>query len=256
VRIPTTLVAMVLLGPPGRVHGAPRICPAAVVKALAACIGDAAGMVASCAGRTGGRCADPASRAAARLRRALAPRCPAGAIGDAGYPPPLDPTTFVARLAGVCRANATALAARGRDVLGPGGARPCRRALETASTRLARAAFAAAGACALAGSACRSTAVARRVAAVEEQSRRTATRRCGTGLPRTAVAGVLARARAQATCALAAALPGTPPCAPAGPEALVDLWGLASPRPPGTLVSQVSSYDRCSPRRPGTAARS
>src|SRR5262249_14707401 len=56
--------------------------------------------------------------------------------------------------------------------------------------------------------------------------------------------GVLNRVGAQAKSALPQVVPAFGTAAPAGAEALVDLWRLPTPRPRGTLVAQVSSYDR------------
>jgi hypothetical protein len=99
-------------------------------------------------------------------------------------------------------------------------------------------------ACTLAGAGCEGDHLARRLASVEARARRSASRRCRRTLAEEAVAGLLARARAQTTCALVHVLPASGACAPSGPEALVDLRRLPALRPPGTRVAQVSSYDR------------
>src|SRR6185436_339198 len=125
-----------------------------------------------------------------------------------------------------CIAEATALLARSTDALGDVESRRCADVLAAASTRLAVRTLAANGACALAGDACRATRTATRIAGVEAKARRAATRGCRSVLSDVAVAGVLARARAQTSCALALALPASGTCAPSGLEALVDLWRL------------------------------
>jgi hypothetical protein len=187
----------------------------------------------SCLGR--GASAD----AITRLERKVLARCSPAAIQEAGFPLPIDPPGLATRLARECVANLDVLRARTADALGPDGTRRCGATLDALSARLAMRILRITSACALAGDACNVERVAQRTAVVDAKARRKAARRCPEQL-----AGLLARVRAQTTCALATVLPSLPPCPATGPEALVDLWRLASPRAPGTRVAQVSSYDR------------
>ena len=240
------LAMLVSLVVPASVVAARRDCSRTATKALVACVGRTATVLRSCARRHGEPCpGDPAvGRAADRLRRAVLADCNETQLRDAGHPPPFDPTVLASRLERTCIAEATALLARSTDALGDVESRRCADVLAAASTRLAVRTLAANGACALAGDACRATRTAKRIAGVEAKARRAATRGCRSVLSDVAVAGVLARARAQTSCALALALPASGMCAPSGLEALVDLWRLPTPRPPGTRLAQVSSYDR------------
>src|SRR5437867_11042339 len=182
------LVLVLSLPAPGFVGAAPRSCEVAVAKGFSSCLGRAARALRT--GTPGGPCAG-AQAAGARLRHTAVARCTEAGIRDAGYPPPFDPSTLAARLAGGCLGNAAALA-RGVDAIGGAGTRPCLATLATVSARLAVRAFTAASACTLAGKACR-TAALKRTAAAEAKACRSATRRCRSArLADGAVAGLLA----------------------------------------------------------------
>jgi hypothetical protein len=240
------LAMLVSLVVPASVVAARRDCPTTTTKAFVACIGRTATALRSCARPLGEPCPnDPAvGRAATRLRRAVLADCNETQVRDAGHPPPFDPTVLASRLERTCLAEATALLARSTEALGGSESRRCVDVLAAAAARLAVRTIAATGACTLAGDACRATRTARRIAPVEAKARRAATRACRSVLSDAAVGGVLARGRVQMRCALAHALPASGTCAPSGLEALVDLWRLPTPRPPGTRLAQVSSYDR------------
>lgn len=219
---PILPLVLLVLAVPGLAPAAPD-CPTTVAEGLASCLARRA-----------------ATGALVRLEQKLLARCPADAIRDAGFPPPFDTPTFAARLTRECVANASALHARNLELLGKAGTRTCSATLDALAARFAARVFRATSACTFAGERCNATRVAKRTAAFEAKARAKAVRRC----PGTNVAALFARVRSQTTCALAAALPSLPPCAPASVEALGDLWRLAGPRPPGTRVAQVSSYDR------------
>jgi hypothetical protein len=220
-RLATALV-LALVGPELALSASPG-CLATVADVVASCLADGA-----------------TAKAVTRLERKVLARCPAAAIRDAGFPPPFDPAQLAHRLVRDCSANADALRTRTADALGAGGTRACGTTLDAVSARLAARIFATGSACMVAGDACDAGRTAKRIAAVEAKARRKARRRC----PERGLAGLLARVRTQASCALGGALPAAPPCAPAGVEALADLWRLASPRSAGARVAQVSSYDR------------
>jgi hypothetical protein len=241
-----TLLLVSLLTPRSA-EAAHRTCQATIASEFASGLERAGGALRACVLRRGEGCTDPrtAMPAAARLARKVLARCTPVDIRAAAYPPPFDPPTLAARLVDATVGNAAALVQRSLDAVGESVPRTCLATLGAVSTRLAVRTFRAESACALAGEACDGAAVARRTGAVEAQARRAAVQRCPTaGLAEGAIEGLVARARSQMTCALAQALPASGTCAPSGPEALVDLWRLASSRPPGTLVAQVSSYDR------------
>ncbi len=244
---PWALMVTIALVVHGSADGAARDCPTTVAKALVGCLGRAADALRTCTRRRGAPCAadGAASRAGAQLRRKVIARCPETAICAAHYPPPFGPDVLAARLAATCLGTAAALVAGSADTLGGTEPRACLAALAAASTRLAVRTLAATATCTLAGDACRTARTAARIATAEAKARRAAGRRCtSAGLADPAVAGVLARTRAQTACALSQALPAAAACAPATADALVDLWRLPTPRPGATRLAQVSSYDR------------
>ena len=245
-RLGAPLLLVLALAARASAAGAGGRCVATVVHEVTSCLARAAGVLQACVRRHGEGCLDArtARAVATRLRRNIRRRCPAPAIRAAGYPPPFDPPALAARMADVCLGNAAALVARSLDVSGDGTS-ACHAALDAATVEVARRAFGAGSACARAGSRCRVAGLAKRLDAMEREARGVPVRRCGsTTVPPGAVDGLLARVRAQTSCAVAQVSPAAVPCAPAGAEALVDLWRLAAVRPPGTLVAQISSYDR------------
>jgi len=226
---------------------APQACVPVVVETFSACLGRAAEAIRRCAQDGGTDCGagTHVTGAADRLRRKVVDRCPEPTLRDAHFPPPTAPAAIATRLADACLANASLLVERSREAVAPTAAHACFAKLTAASTRLARRTFEVSAACTLAGDGCQATRVAERIASAEERARRAVTRRCRhIAQGEATIAGVLARARAQMACALARVLPASAPCAPSGSEALVDLWSLPAPRPSGSRVAQVSSYDR------------
>jgi hypothetical protein len=219
----------------------------AVVASFSGCLGRTAAAIGECALAGGAGCADGAEvgRAADRLRAKVTKRCAESALREARFPPPFDPAATAARLAGVCLGDATLLVERTVAAVDPALAGACAAKLLATSTRLARRIVALSASCARAGERCDATRMAKRLASAEAEARRAVSRRCrDAGQSQPAIGVALARIRVQMACALGRVLPGSAPCAPAGSEALVDLWALPAPRPPGTLVAQVSSYDR------------
>lgn len=217
-------------------------CASAVSSGFAACLERTAKALRACATQPGGTCAAPV--AATQITRKVVARCEPGRLRDLGFAPPFDATVLAARLEAGCRANALLLVERGIDAL-PDASPACLGALTGALRRLVVGTLKVRAACGLAGAQCNAAKTATKLAAVDARARRMAARRCLPPSPSAAALdGVFARATAQTTCALAQAVPGSGTCAPAGAEALVDLWRLPTPRPAGTRVAQVSSYDR------------
>lgn len=235
-RLALGLAALVLL--PATGAAVPGDCERRAVAALAACVRDAAAALRRCTLAAGTPCAAHrrAARAGSRLRRKAIARCDAAAVGDTG-----GPQAFARRLERTCLNAAATLAAGAADGLGAEAPRRCLGKVMAASARLAVRALQETGGC----DGCQTADVEARLAAAQARAQRAARRSCApAAFPDPVVDGVLARARAASRCTALAALPAADTCAPTEADALVDLWRLAIPRPAGTRVAQVSSYDR------------